>query len=108
MTTRELQSYLLRRIQENHSRLHPELVELAWGRTPEEVDASIADLIRRSADIATRARAALSPAPDPGQLDADVRVGFGDPDLNTMSWDDYADFRKAQGIGQSNGHGLFG
>jgi hypothetical protein len=112
--TIELQRYLLRRVASESHRLHPDLVDLAGGRSVEEIDACIDDLIKRSVAIraAQQARAAAGPATAAGEeWQANQREGVGDPgpDVASMDLPAYAAFREAAGIGRSpNSYGIFG
>ena len=107
MTTRELQTYLLRRLNEERARIHPELRDLAGGDSEAAIDGSIADLIGRSASIAARAPAA--PASPPEDFTENVREGTTASDVSAMDLAAYAAFRAEAGIGQAdNAYGIFG
>lgn len=115
-----LQIYIRDAVAANQDQIAPELIDLIGGNTKEEVDASIADMIARTARIvegmrqATVAARAGMPgtAPSAGAtgltpgLDTGTQQLTAD-DIKNMSMQDFAALRQKAGMG-SMGQGIFG
>lgn len=113
--------YIRDQIAANQESIAPELIDLIGGDTKEQVDASIADMIARTARIvegmrqatmqaragmpgiaASAGATAITPGLDTGtqQLSAD--------DIKGMSMKDFAALRQKVGMGNGGGQGIFG
>ena len=118
----ELTSYKQQMLEAERENIIPELLDLVSGDTPEEVNASIANLKERSARILESAQQAMqstrremkgtsvtTPPTGPLDINSEQRT-LTAQEINAMSMKDYAQYRqrllsdKAQGRGQ----GLFG
>jgi hypothetical protein len=101
----------------------PELQDEVSGNTKEQIDASIARLAAKSESIIGHVQQSLSipgtPPPAPPQTTSPTGFNSSGPleggpaqqtitpqDIAAMTWEEYSEYRKKAGIGQSN-HGMF-
>lgn len=119
----QLRDYTQRRIQEESSKIAPELLDLVDGNTAQEVDASIERLIAKSAAIAEMVRGTqqqlgaqrqgVSPAGfnASGPMDMlPTTQNYSAQDIASMSMKEYAEKVRGQFMGQGDARnrGLYG
>jgi hypothetical protein len=118
----DFQQYRTERLQAESGNIAPELIDLVYGNTREELDASIIRLKEKSEQIAQTVQhyAAQARAGQRGVSAAsfptagpDVETQGGQPitaeDIANMSVEQYAEFRQKVGIGSSSSNkGMFG
>lgn len=116
----DLQNYLQSRLAEVGDQIIPDLRDLVGGSSTEEIDASVASMVQRSAAIVQGAQAAMQQTrqgmsgtrvttPAAGPLDTDpAQRTYSDDDVRQMSMADYIKNRSRLMRGGSRGTGLFG
>jgi hypothetical protein len=116
----ELMAYRQARLDEMADQIMPELRDLATGSTVEEIDASIANLVDRTARIVDNVKQATQSArqqmpgarvtyPANGPLDTDSNnQSFTPEQVAGMSMSDYAKYRERLLGRPSSAKGLFG
>lgn len=120
----ELMSYRAQAIAANAEMILPELQDEVSGNTKEQIDASIARLAAKSESIIGNVQQSLNAVPGtppPSAPRTTSPTGFNSSgpledgpsqqtitpqDIAAMTWDEYSEYRKKAGIGQSN-HGMF-
>lgn len=118
----QLEAYKAAKVAENADNIIPDLIDLVGGNNPEEIDASIAGLVQRSAAILGAVQAAQQSArqelpgtrptlPAAGPMDTNLgTTSFTPEQIAAMSANEYAQHRSRLLGSASNagGKGLFG
>jgi hypothetical protein len=121
-TFQALQIYIRDQAAAHANDIAPELIDLIDGNTPEEVDASVARMVEKTAQIvagmrqAAQAHRAAMPGVSPGGGTAGIVPGLdtgdkvlGPEDIKGMSMKDFAALRQTVGLaGRGQGQGIFG
>lgn len=116
----KLQAYIQRRVNEESDSIAPELLDFIGGNTPEEVEASIARVKEKTAQIVENMRSAgmrqraslpgVAPVAGTngvGPMDQPGDRQLSDQDIKGMGMAEYAQLRQRIGMANTSNQGLF-